>query len=123
MASLADQVASLNTTLQEIELRFVQGEVPQEGLEALKSSVDEFRLRVWGVLSAGRADDYREFQERFRIRRAKEICRDVGSDLRAGKMSGTHSELPDLAQAAGQLTRSIDDARRRSSREGGDPPA
>ncbi|SRR6266542_1196906 len=123
MASLADQVASLNTTLQQIELRFVQGEVPPEGLEVLKSSVDEFRLRVWGVLTAGRAEDYEAFQERFRIRRAKEICRGVGSDLRAGKMSGTHSELPDLAQVAGQLARSIEDARRRSSQRGGDSTA
>ncbi len=123
MASLADQVASLNTTLQAIELRFVQGEVPQAGLEALKSSVDEFRLRVWGVLAAGRAEDYRTFQERFRIRRAKEICRDLGSDLRAGKMSGTHSELPDLAQAAGQPTRSIEDARCRSLQKGNEPIA
>lgn len=123
MASLAEQVASLNTTLQQIEVRFAQGEVPEEGLEVLKSSVDEFRLRVWGVLAAGHAEDYHTFQERFRIRRAKEICRGVGSDLRAGKMSGTHTELPDLAQTAGQLVRTIEDTRRQSLEKGGEPIA
>jgi hypothetical protein len=118
MGSLAEQVLTLNSTLEAIEVRFAQGEVPVEGLEALKSSVDDFRLRVWGVLAAASADDYRSFQERFRIRRAKEICRGVGSDLRAGKMSGVHSELPELAEAAGLLTRSINLARRQSALDG-----
>jgi hypothetical protein len=122
MGSLAEQVLTLNSTLEAIEVRFAQGEVPLEGLEALKSSVDDFRLRVWGVLAAASADDYRSFQERFRIRRAKEICRGVGSDLRAGKMSGVHSELPELAEAAGLLTRSINLARRQSAVEGSDGP-
>jgi len=122
MGSLAEQVLNLNSTLEAIEVRFAQGEVPLEGLEALKSSVDDFRLRVWGVLAAASADDYRSFQERFRIRRAKEICRGVGSDLRAGKMSGVHSELPELAEAAGLLTRSINLARRQSAVEGSDGP-
>ena len=120
MATLAEQVSSLNRTLEEIEARFTRGEAPPDSLEALKSSVDDFRLRVWGVLAAAGADDYRSFQERFRIRRAKEICRGVGSDLRAGKMSGAHSELPELAEAAGLLTRSIDMARRHSAPERGD---
>jgi hypothetical protein len=123
MASLADQVSSLNSALQAIEVRFAQGEVPPESLEALKSSVDDFRLRVWGVLTAARADDYRAFHERFRIRRAKEICRSVGSDLLNGKMSGAHGELSDLAQAAGHLARSIDQAQRRVLLEGGDETA
>ena len=123
MGSLAEQVLTLNSTLEAIEVRFAQGEVPLEGLETLKSSVDDFRLRVWGVLAAASADDYRSFQERFRIRRAEEICRGVGSDLRAGKMSGVHSELPELAEAAGLLTRSINLARRQSAVEGSDGPA
>jgi hypothetical protein len=122
MGSLAEQVLTLNSTLEAIEFRFAQGGVPLEGLEALKSSVDDFRLRVWGVLVAARADDYRAFQERFRIRRAKEICREVGSDLRAGKMSGAHSELPDLAEAASLLTRSINLALHQSSLDGSGGP-
>lgn len=120
MANLAEQVLTLNTTLQAIEHRFEQGEVPPEGLEALKSSVDDFRLRVWGVLTAAGADDYRAFQERFRIRRAKELCRSVGSDLRSGKMSGAHADLADLAQAIGQLARSIELARHQARIRGSD---
>ena len=110
-ASLAQQVASLNRTLQAIEARFGQGEVPRESLEAFKSSVDDFRLRIWGLLTAEPGDDGQAFQERFRIRRAKEICRGIATDLSAGRMSERHSELPDLAEAATGLARGITEAR------------
>jgi hypothetical protein len=39
---------------------------------------------------ATRADDYQGFQERFRIRRGKEICRPLDVDLRACKLSPQH---------------------------------
>jgi len=120
-ASLAEQVESLNSTLRAIELRFGHGEVPRESLEAFKSSVDEFRLRIWGLLTAAPGDDAQAFQERFRIRRAKEICRGIATDLGAGRMSGRHSELPDLAQVATGLARSIEEARRPAHPEDGDP--
>ena len=110
-ASLAQHVASLNSTLQAIEARFGDGEMPRESLEAFKSSVDDFRLRVWGLLTAAPGDDGQAFQERFRIRRAKEICRGIAADLREGRLSERHSELPDLAEAAAELARGIAAAR------------
>ena len=106
-ASLAQQVANLNSALQAIEARFGDGGIPRESLEAFKSSVDDFRLRVWGLLTAAPGDDGQAFQERFRIRRAKEICRGIATDLREGRLSERHSELPDLAEAATGLARGI----------------
>jgi hypothetical protein len=120
-ADWADHVASLNSTLQAIEVRFGDGEVPREGLEAFKSSVDDFRLRIWGLLTAAPGDDGQAFQERFRIRRAKEICRGIATDLRIGQLSGRHSELPNLAQAATGLARSIEEARHRALQQDSDP--
>jgi len=105
--------------LQAIEVRFGHGDVPRESLEAFKSSVDDFRLRIWGLLTAEPGDDGQAFQERFRIRRAKEICRGIATDLGVGRLSGRHSELPDLAQAATRLASSIEDARRRAPQEDG----
>jgi hypothetical protein len=78
--SLASEVANLHATLRALESRVASGEVPLEGLAEFKSSVDDLRLRLWGLMSAGTANDYRAFQERFRLRRAKEIC-DAASDL------------------------------------------
>jgi hypothetical protein len=101
--SLANEVANLHATLQALESRIASGEVPLEGLAEFKSSVDDLRLRLWGLMSAGTANDYRAFQERFRLRRTKEICEGVARELRAGTLSNRHEELPPLATAAGDL--------------------
>jgi hypothetical protein len=112
--SFADQVAFLHTTLQAIEGRIAHREVPPESLEDIKSSLDDVRLRLWGLLSAGSGDDFPVFQERFRIRRAKEMCRGLDRDLRAGVMSARHTELPDLREVALHLAGGIDEARGRA---------
>src|SRR4051794_729687 len=109
--TLLEQVAILNATLKAIESRLARGQVPVEGLEDFKSSLDDVRLRLWGLLSAAGGDDYKGFQERFRIRRTTEMSRGLGGDLRAGVVSGRHRELVGLREAAAELTHSIEQAR------------
>jgi len=109
--SLIEQVGILNSTLTVIEGRLARGQAPVEGLEDFKSSLDDMRLRLWGLLSAAGGDDYKGFQERFRIRRATEMCRGLSGDLRAGGVSGRHAELSGLHDAAAELGKSIDQAR------------
>jgi DNA-binding transcriptional regulator YbjK len=109
--TFAEQVTSLNSALHAIEKRMSQGEIPTGALTEFKSSVDDLRLRLWGLLSAGSANDYRAFQESFRLRRTKEICRGVEADLRSGAMSTRHEELPTLGAAAGELSLTITDLR------------
>jgi hypothetical protein len=109
--SFGDQVATLNRTLEAIETSLAQGNAPLGGLEEFKSSLDDVRLRLWGLLSAAGGDDYKGFQERFRIRRATEMSRGLGGDLRAGVVSGRHRELVGLKEAAAELTHSIEHAR------------
>ena len=67
------------------------------------------RLRLWSVLSTGSANDYRAFQERFRLRRAKEICRGLEDDLEAGALNPRNEELQPLEQAARSLASRIQD--------------
>jgi hypothetical protein len=109
--TLLEQVAILNATLKAIESRLARGQVPVEGLEDFKSALDDMRLRLWGLLSAAGGNDYRGFQERFRIRRATEMCRGLSGDLRVGSVSGRHAELSGLLEAAVELAKSIDLAR------------
>jgi hypothetical protein len=106
--SFADQVATFNLLLDSIETRVASGEVPLDAVADFKSSVDELRLRLWGVLGAGSATDYRAFQERFRLRRAKEICRGLDDDLKAGALNRIHEELRPLGQAAASLAGRIE---------------
>jgi hypothetical protein len=101
--ALPDQVAALTVALQTLELRISRGELPKEVLAQFKSSVDDLRLRLWGMLNAGSPDDFRAFQERFRLRRAREICQGIESELESGIMSPRHEELQPLADAAAGL--------------------
>jgi hypothetical protein len=109
----ADQIATLNSTLRAIEVRIADGQAPVERLEDVKSAVDDMRLRLWGLLSAAGGDDYKGFQERFRIRRATEMCHGLGDDLSAGLVSGHHHELPGLGEAASELAQAVERVRQR----------
>ena len=110
--ALPDQVAALTVALQTLEVRISRGELPKEVLTQFKSSVDDLRLRLWGMLGAGSSDDFRAFQERFRLRRAREICQGLESELESGIMSPRHEELPPLANAAAGLAHRIRDLER-----------
>jgi hypothetical protein len=110
--SFQQQVATLNATLSLIEHRLARGNAPVEGLEEFKSALDDVRLRLWGLLSAAGGDDYKGFQERFRIRRATEMSRSLGGDLRTGTLNGQHRELARLKEAAAELMQSIEQAQR-----------
>jgi hypothetical protein len=110
--SFSEQMATLNSTLGAIEARLALGRAPVEGLEDFKSALDDMRLRLWGLLSAAGGSDSRGFQEVFRIRRATEMCRVLGDDLHSGSVSGRHRELASLGEAAAELARKIEQARR-----------
>jgi len=109
--SFADQVATLNSALRAIEVRLALGRTPVEGLEEFKTALDDIRHRIWRLFGSARGDESKRFQERFRIRRATEMCRGLGGDLRAGSLSGRHHELASLREAAMELTQSIERAR------------
>jgi hypothetical protein len=110
--SFSEQMAALNSTLGAIEARLALGRAPVEGLEDFKSALDDMRLRLWGLLSAAGGSNSKGFQELFRIRRATEMCRGLGDDLHSGSISGRHRELSDLGEAAAELARKIEQARR-----------
>jgi hypothetical protein len=108
--NFADLVATLNSTLQKIEAGLARAQEPVDGLEDFKSALDDMRLRLWGLLSAAGGDDFKGFQERFRIRRATEMCRGLSGDLGTGALSRKHAELSGLRDAALDLGSSVDRA-------------
>jgi hypothetical protein len=93
--------------LRDLEARLEAGEVPPEGLPEFKSTVDEIRLRVWGLLTAAGSEAPRETVERFRLRRAVEFCRDLAQDLTSGHLSPDHPEWPEVQQTATRLCDAI----------------
>ena len=108
--SLLEQAVVLSSTLAAVEARLAGGNAPVEGLEDFKSALDDMRLRLWGLLSSVGGDDHKGFQERFRIRRATEMCSGLTRDLLGGQVGGGHAELPALQNAASELNHSIEQA-------------
>jgi hypothetical protein len=112
--SIAQQIATLNSTLRSIEVRLALGRPPVEGFEEFKSVLDDMRNRLWGLLGTADNDD-KSSQERFRIRRATELCRGLVADLRSGAVTGRHSDLPGLQESVAELRQTIELAQTRSS--------
>jgi hypothetical protein len=105
--SVQDELTRMRIILQDLEGRLDAGEVSPEGLPEFKSTVDEIRLRVWGLLTTAGSDAPRASAERFRLRRAAEMCRALAHDLEAGQLGTAHPEWSELQQGAAQLSATI----------------
>ena len=114
--TITDQLARLTVSVQVMEERFTHGERPEGDLSDVKRSLDDLRLRLWGLMQASHAEDPQAFLERFRLRRAIELSGRIAADLRVGTLDPRHKELSDLWITAVDLTRAIESAR-------GEPPA
>lgn len=108
---LLEQLAALNATLQAIPLRSAADQPSMEKLEAVKRGLDDARLGLWAKLQGAHAADIRSFEERFRIRRALELCSRITTDLRIGIMNPAHPEFADLWIATVELSQAIQAAR------------
>jgi hypothetical protein len=103
------EMADLLKRLAAFEARLGDRGVPHEVLTDFKTAVDDLRLRLWGLLAAGTADDARAFQQRFRVRRAREVFQGLTEDLEAGTLRVEPGELQKLHSAARRLTEEIGD--------------
>lgn len=108
----SEQVTTISNTLRTLEQQVADGERDAPGLEDLKSALDDLRLRAWGLLMATNETDYAGFQERFRIRRTREMCSAMSNDIRAGKFNPQNPELPAVAQAAREVALAVEEAAR-----------
>lgn len=101
--ALLEQLAKLNSEVQNVEARFGQGQVPVATLEAIKCALDEVRLRLWGLLQSQSGEAPEEFAQRFRMRRTAELCTRLASDRKSGAIRMDHPDLPDMHKAAAEL--------------------
>ena len=69
--------------------------------------IDEARMRIWAVLTASDDEDPSGFLERFRLRRAIEICRAVERDLADGTMKSWPKEISELRAVTDQLAKTL----------------
>jgi hypothetical protein len=114
-----DQVAALSAVLDPLEAKIAEADSAIEGLEELKSSLDDLRLRAWSLLTAASSDDPHGFQERFRTRRGTEMCRALVTDLGTGKLSARASGLSGLGTAARDLATAVTKATKKPTKRSG----
>lgn len=106
--SVSDLVSQLGVAVESLEVRFRVGEVTPPDIQHLKTAVDDARLRLWALLSTGSGEDGRVFEERYRIRRAKELCGRISTEIKAGTLGTRHPELKELNAVTSELALAID---------------
>jgi hypothetical protein len=103
----ARQLGNIKAVLESVENQVARGKVPPDGLEQIKSSVDDVRLRLWAIMSAASSGEYENFAQRFRLRRAIEIVQGIADDLKAGKIGSDHAEFETLARSTRSLMEAL----------------
>jgi len=97
------QLSGLRATVQSIDERLGSGNVPPVDIAGLKADVDDLRLHIWASMSAAGSDDPYVL-DRFRLRRATDICRSVVAVLEAGRLP---PDLPELAALSDEVRRVV----------------
>ncbi len=115
--SIGDHLSRLHLALKALEARS-GGTMPVEELSECKRVLDDLRLRLWALLRAAHVEDPHGFEQRFRVRRAMELCTRLTADLRTGLMDPKHSEFADLWIASVDLSQAIQAARNQADGEG-----
>lgn len=82
----------LRTLVQSIDARLATGNIPPNDVEALKAEVDDVRLRIWASMTAASTRDLLTI-ERFRLRRAAQLCEGLRVDLEGGRIPRTLPEV------------------------------
>ena len=108
-ASPLPAVVTLRSSLRTIDAQLANGTLPPERVEDIKSAIDDIRFRLWGVLTAEDTAEYQAFRERFRLRRAADICHGLAADLAERRMSPTHREVVELREALERLLSKLPD--------------
>lgn len=100
MSSPQVQIAALRAYVRDLDHSLTEGRIPPEGMEDLKTAVDELRSRVWAIMTAASSPDGPGVMQRFRLRRAMETIVRVTADTRAGRIGRDQREFLLLANSA-----------------------
>jgi len=96
-------VVTLRSSLKTIDEQLGSGALSPDRIEDIKSAIDDIRFRLWGVLTASGPTEYQAFRERFRLRRATEICHGLATDIAEKRLTPGHREASELRAALQQL--------------------
>ena len=105
--SIVELISQINYAVETIEVGFRNGTVKTADIADLKGTIDEARLRLWALMNKPVKDDSLAFEERFRMRRAREICGRLAADLSSSRISPRHPEFSELREISRALAHAI----------------
>lgn len=80
---LTDRMQKLKKSLDDIQERVTETQLPREVLEDFKSAVDHTRMTVWGILCTPDTN-LNELMARFRIKHTMDMCNRILVDVVSG---------------------------------------
>jgi hypothetical protein len=111
--TLTDLLAALQAAIRGLEARSGTDAVSVKELERVKVTLDDIRLSLWMHLQRLHVDDVAGFEQKFRVRRAVELCSRLKADLDTHLLDAARPEFADLWIVANDLSRSIQTSRER----------
>ena len=105
--SIVELISQISFAVETIEIGVRNGTVKTEEIADLKGTLDEARLRLWSLMNTPAEEDSLAFEERFRMRRAREICGRLAAGLTAGRISSRHPEFSELREISRSLAHAI----------------
>ncbi|HLG04955.1 MAG TPA: hypothetical protein VI383_02310 [Gemmatimonadales bacterium] len=105
--AIVELIAQINFAVETIEVGFRNGAIKASDITDLKGTIDDARLRLWALMNKPLEEDSVAFEERFRMRRARDICGRLAGDLAAGRISPRHPEFSELREISRTLSQAI----------------
>jgi hypothetical protein len=105
--SVVELISQINYAVEMIEIGVRNGTVRVADIADLKGTIDDARLRLWSLMNQPVEEDSMAFEERFRLRRARDICRRLAADLQAGRILSRHPEFAELREVNRILSQAL----------------
>jgi hypothetical protein len=105
--SVVELISQINYAVETIEIGVRNGTVRVADIADLKGTIDDARLRLWSLMNQPVEEDSLAFEERFRLRRARDICGRLAADLQAGRILPRHPEFSELREISRVLSNAI----------------
>lgn len=105
--SIVELISQISYAVETIEVGFRNGTITSSDISDLKGTIDDARLRLWTLMNKPADEEGPAFEERFRMRRAREICSRLTGDLTTGRISPRHPEFSELREMSRALAHAI----------------
>ncbi|HET8650690.1 MAG TPA: hypothetical protein VFL95_11665 [Gemmatimonadales bacterium] len=107
-----DAVRAIRRALQMIDAQVDDAHLSADRLGEVKGDIDNIRLRIWAMMSAGEGGNGPAL-DRFRLRRALEVMHRLTGDLEQARIDPNFPELTALDEVSRQFIAALHAARAR----------